>query len=119
MDECSSLKVQLEQHVEAAAVLAAEQAVSSGSSASGDGKGLNLEDAYVVETVPMLKEKVKKLERELRMQRESGNAGSSGTDGEDDSSRVDYGAAQQVSVWSLKFDITTVLYCVFLLQYNN
>ena len=83
LDECSSLKVQLEQHVEAAAVLAAEQAVGCGSSGSGDGKGLNLEDAYLVETVPMLKEKVKKLERELRMLRDGGSSGNnSGNDGD-------------------------------------
>uniref|UniRef100_A0A7S3HAB2 Calponin-homology (CH) domain-containing protein n=1 Tax=Spumella elongata TaxID=89044 RepID=A0A7S3HAB2_9STRA len=59
-DECNSLRVQLEQLVEAQAV--AEEGLASPGKAQS-----NMEDAYHTDTIPSLREKVKKLERELRM----------------------------------------------------
>lgn len=54
-DESASLRMQLEQHLEAAAV--AEEEAGTG--------GAGLDEA--VETVPSLREKVKRLERDLRL----------------------------------------------------
>jgi chromosome segregation ATPase len=59
-DEAAGLRMQLEQQLEAAAAL--EDGLGSPSKG-----GAGLEDAYQTETMPMLREKVKRLERELRM----------------------------------------------------
>jgi chromosome segregation ATPase len=59
-DEAAGLRMQLEQQLEAAAAL--EDGLGSPSKG-----GAGLEDAFQTETMPMLREKVKRLERELRM----------------------------------------------------
>lgn len=72
-DECASLRLQLEQ-------LEEEGSPRKPGSAAGVSGGLDLDDGYQMETVPSLKEKVKKLERELREVRmQQGQSGGSGS----------------------------------------
>mmetsp|Transcript_15944 Transcript_15944/g.26848 ORF Transcript_15944/g.26848 Transcript_15944/m.26848 type:complete len:728 (+) Transcript_15944:127-2310(+) len=73
-DECASLRRQFDQYLDEAA----EKEEAELEAAANEDGGLSLEENYTVETVPMLKEKVKKLERELSAIRTASAAGGSG-----------------------------------------
>jgi len=97
-DECASLRVQLEQHLEAAATAAAEEAPGT--------PGRGLDDSYQVETVPSLREKVKKLERELRMAQAGVHAEGTATpaDGGADRAASTAAAAHEVAIMQAELD---------------
>lgn len=75
-DEAASLRIQLEQYE--------EEGGQRGRGGSGMGTGsasIDLDDSYQMETVPLLKEKVRKLERDLRLA--VANGGGPGAEGGD------------------------------------
>jgi chromosome segregation ATPase len=78
-DECASYKLQLEQHLEMQSNAEMEMGAGSPSKRTGSADGSTLgalHDMYQTETVPILREKVKKLERELRMVTAGSESGS-------------------------------------------
>jgi chromosome segregation ATPase len=91
MDECASLRVQME-----AAAVAEEE---GGSPRKG---GAGLDEGYHTETLPELREKVRRLERELRLaQTQPGGAGGEGAEA---AGAGGLGAAGEVALMQAELD---------------